>query len=574
MTGASAAPTTDAAPLPSYVFKVAAEPWEIDQIHRLNHRTFVEEIPQHASNPDGVLVDKFHAENTYLICLHGTELVGMIAVRATRPFSLDQKLPDLDDLLPVSRGICEYRLLSVASGHRKGRVFVGLLAEVARYCIGQGYDLAIISGTTRQAKLYRHLGFEPFGPLVGTGDVLFQPMYLTLDTAEQLSIRLLSEPWGPFGQGGAPSSLSNGVGAHPETVASEPPVNLLPGPVSLSATVRAAFAEEPLSHRSEQFASLFAETKARLRQMTGSSRVEIMMGSGTLANDVVGAQLSLLPGRGVVLANGEFGERLMDHASRLDLRFDAIQISWGDVFSLDDVADTLARSPDIGWLWAVHCETSTGVLNDVGAIRRLTATKGVRLCLDCISSIGASPVDLTGVYLASGVSGKGLAAFPGLSFVFSDHEVGLASSRIPRYLDLGAYAASDGVPYTISSNLVSALHAALGESATSERFVEIAALSARLRSGLTQAGFGLVSPSDHTAPAVLTIALPPQLESNAIGAALRDAGYLVSYQSRYLIDRNWIQICLMGADPCPERIAPIVDLLSRVVSAAVGTAGR
>jgi hypothetical protein len=38
----------------------------------------------------------------------------------------------------------------------------------------------LISGTTRQAKLYRHLGFTPFGPLVGKGDILFQPMYMTL----------------------------------------------------------------------------------------------------------------------------------------------------------------------------------------------------------------------------------------------------------------------------------------------------------------------------------------------------------------------------------------------------------
>ena len=35
------------------VFKVASADWEFEQIHRLNYRTFVEEIPQHASNPAG-----------------------------------------------------------------------------------------------------------------------------------------------------------------------------------------------------------------------------------------------------------------------------------------------------------------------------------------------------------------------------------------------------------------------------------------------------------------------------------------------------------------------------------------
>jgi hypothetical protein len=31
-------------------YKIASEPWEFEQIHRLNYRTFVEEIPLHVSN--------------------------------------------------------------------------------------------------------------------------------------------------------------------------------------------------------------------------------------------------------------------------------------------------------------------------------------------------------------------------------------------------------------------------------------------------------------------------------------------------------------------------------------------
>ncbi len=558
--GASAAPNA------ALVFKVATEPWELDQIHRLNYQTFVEEIPQHAPNPDGRLVDKFHAENTYLICLQDRQLVGMIAVRGERPFSLDQKLPNLDGLLPPAARICEYRLLSVARGYRKGRVFVGLLAEIARYCLGEGYDLAIISGTTRQAKLYEHIGFVPFGPLVGAVGAQFQPMYLTLATAEQHSIRLLSEPWGPFGRNDAPvGPVAIRNSANGQRSPSEP-VNLLPGPVGISRPVRDAFVGEPMSHRAEHFAALFAATKDRLRRLTRAERVEILMGSGTLANDTVCAQLSLLPGRGVVLVNGEFGERLVDHATRFGLEFDAVTVPWGAVFDLDAVAERLDGMPDVAWLWAVHCETSTGVLNDLTGLKRLTSARHVRLVMDCISSIGTLPVDLAGVYLASGVSGKGLASFPGLSLVFADHPVAPAPGRLPRYLDLGAYATSDGIPYTISSNLVAALHAALAEADGPERFAEIAELAAAFRSGLQAAGYTVVAPPDHAAPAVITVALPQNLDSNTVGSDLRNAGYLLSYQSRYLLDRNWIQICLMGGDLGRERILPLLDLLPRIAT--------
>src|SRR5438034_5436080 len=76
-------------------FKIATEVWEFEAIHRLNYKTFVEEIPQHTNNPDQRLVDKFHAENTYAICLSGNQLVGMVAGRGQRPFSLDHKVPNL-----------------------------------------------------------------------------------------------------------------------------------------------------------------------------------------------------------------------------------------------------------------------------------------------------------------------------------------------------------------------------------------------------------------------------------------------------------------------------------------------
>src|ERR1035437_983015 len=56
-----------------------------------------------------------------------------------------------------------------------------ILALLWQHGVEKSYDLAIISGTTRQLKLYQHLGFVPFGPLVGTAAAPYQPMYLTLE---------------------------------------------------------------------------------------------------------------------------------------------------------------------------------------------------------------------------------------------------------------------------------------------------------------------------------------------------------------------------------------------------------
>lgn len=167
-----------------FVFRIASSQSEFDQIHQLNYLTFVEEIPQHAENPDRKLVDRFHDNNTYFICLNSEdEVVGMVSVREERPFSLDQKISNLDDLLPRSGAICEIRLLSVKKGYRNSKVFYGLLRAVSEYCVLKGFDMAIMSGTDRQLKLYRHLGFKIFADPVGKPEALYYPMYLTIENA-------------------------------------------------------------------------------------------------------------------------------------------------------------------------------------------------------------------------------------------------------------------------------------------------------------------------------------------------------------------------------------------------------
>jgi aspartate aminotransferase-like enzyme len=521
-------------------FKIASEESELEQIFRLNYRTFVEEIPQHPPNPEKRLVDRFHHENAYLIALDADQLIGMMAVRDQRPFSLDEKLGNIDRYLPPGRKICEIRLLSVLPNHRNGMVFQGLLKLLLEYGKSQRYNLAVISGTVRQQKLYKHLGFVPFGPLVGSKEAEYQPMYLTLEEFEEVATPLLN----------VASAADRALN----------PISFLPGPVSLRPEIRAALDKLPFSHRCDKFKEEVALTKTLLCQLVRAQRVEILLGSGTLANDVIAAQLSLLAAPGIILNNGEFGSRLVDHARRFGLSFHALEIEWGGVFDREQVRQTLDRLRDAKWLWAVACETSTGILNDVDWLKELCAGRGVKLCLDCISVIGTAPVDLQGVSLASCVSGKGLGAFPGLSMVFYHDAVAPRPDKLPRYLDLGYYAAQNGVPFTHSSNLLSALQAALKRYDSQQPFAEIVELSVWLRPKLRELGFDILAPDAHASPAVITLTLPKSISSQKTGDQLQAAGFLLSYQSEYLRDRNWIQICLMGDCSRQSLVALLTEL--------------
>jgi aspartate aminotransferase-like enzyme len=530
-------------------FKIASEPWEFEQIHRLNYKTFVEEIPQHSANERGVLVDRFHDENIYAICLSGRELVGMMALRCKRPFSLDQKIPNLDGLLPGGwKKICEIRLLATEKVHRGGRVFFGLMGAAARYLAGNGYDMAIISGTTRQLRLYRHMGFVPFGPMVGSVGAMFQPMYLTRESFDA-----------------ATRAFELALEKEERRDAEMEAVSFLPGPVDVTREVMEAFATAPVSHRTEKFLADFRATQEAMCALVGARNVQILTGSGTLANDVIAAQLYLQDSRGLILSNGEFGDRLIDHGTRTRLDFSALRIGWGRVFDLAEVEAALKADPSVTWLWAVHCETSTGVLNDLSGLKSLCARRGIKLCLDCISSIGTAPVDLSGVFLASGISGKGLRGYPGLSLVFHDRPIEPSPDRLPRYLDLGFYAEKGGVPFTVCSNLLYALKRAVEQMHCDERFVALSEHSARVRSGLREMGLEAVASPSCASPAVVTIALPREILAIRIGDELAEAGLLISYRSDYLLERNWVQICLMGAY-APGTIERLLAALQKAVA--------
>src|SRR5207244_4509886 len=96
-----------------YVFKRADNQREFEQIHRLNYRTFVGEIPQHADNGAGYLVDKFHTKNAYLIVLKGDRVVGMLSIHDQPPFSIAERLSDPSILTRDGTRPLEIRLLAV-----------------------------------------------------------------------------------------------------------------------------------------------------------------------------------------------------------------------------------------------------------------------------------------------------------------------------------------------------------------------------------------------------------------------------------------------------------------------------
>ena len=522
-----------------YLFKRAETAEEIEQVHRLNYRTFVQEIQQHDDNGQGKLVDKFHDRNIYFLALVDDRVVGMISVHDRPPFSIEARLADRSVIRKPGMRPLEVRLLAIENHERHSMVIGGLTYCMNFFAREKGYTHYLISGVTEQLALYRHIGFEALGPAKGPPGAMFIPMIATLDRVDQQMKRTISL-WEKRVAREAATSVE--------------PVSMLPGPVPLAPEVRAAFAEAPIYHRGAEFVDRFEGVRDALCRLTKAKSVAMTVGSGTLANESIASALVAGPNsrNGLVLVNGEFGRRILKQVNRFGLDPRVLEWPWGQGWDLDQAAELLDHMQPGGWVWGVHQESSTGVMNDLHGLIKLARARGIRVCADCVSSLGAVPLDLSGIYLASGATGKALSSYAGLSLVFADPQelLHLDTDQMPSYFDIPASLASAGPRFTVPSPLLLALETALkvydADDKIQARYDHYADLGRFVRDRLREIGLPPLADENVASPVITSFYPPDQESSNDFVNRCQGWGFLIGGQSGYLAEQRVVQIANMG----------------------------
>lgn len=323
-------------------------------------------------------------------------------------------------------------------------------------------------------------------------------------------------------------------------------INFMPGPVNLHPEVKKIYHDTFLSHRSEKFYTDVKDFQKKLCDFVKAQNVAFFVGSGSLGNEVTAQYLKQLGGKGLILVNGEFGKRLKEQAAHIELAFETLEYQLGEAFDYDK-ADEVLGNGSFTWLWFVNCETSSGVLNDLNRLKVIAAKHNVKLAVDCISSIGNTEVDLSGVFLASGTSGKGLASYPGISLVFFDDAVPLMETRsVPKYMNIKYHQETNLVPYTISTNLFYALSHAFNGIVNPQHRQNIRLISDYIYEQLALLGFSFLGNYNEMMPGIISIVCPAGKNSYELGLALEKNNFYVNYGGAYLKKGNYFQICIMG----------------------------
>lgn len=162
--------------------KLADSADEFEQIHRVNHRIYAEELGQDRVDAGHRLVDRFHDHNVYVIAKLEDEVIGVMALTLPEHrFSIEDAPVDRAVIATYRDHAVEVRRLAVLPERRGSGVFLQMLDFVTAYCIGRGLRHAFISAIDSRAAMYERLGFRRFGEPFMKGSCRYHPMILGLE---------------------------------------------------------------------------------------------------------------------------------------------------------------------------------------------------------------------------------------------------------------------------------------------------------------------------------------------------------------------------------------------------------
>ena len=200
------------------------------------------------------------------------------------------------------------------------------------------------------------------------------------------------------------------------------PYLLTPGPLTTAYSVKEAMLRDWGSWDAD-FRAMTKSLRDQIVALAGDRKGDFtcvpMQGSGSFCVEAMLGTFVPKGGKVLVLANGAYGLRAAETMRYLGRAHTLIDK--GDYMPPrgDEVAAALDADPAISHVIAIHCETSSGILNPVAEISEAVYSRGRKLLIDSMSAFGALPLDVTDIRYEAMVSSanKCIEGVPGFGFV-------------------------------------------------------------------------------------------------------------------------------------------------------------
>jgi 2-aminoethylphosphonate-pyruvate transaminase len=318
---------------------------------------------------------------------------------------------------------------------------------------------------------------------------------------------------------------------------------LTPGPLTTSASVKQAMLHD-WGSRDAAFIAINKRVRERLVSLangTGGHVCVPLQGSGTFAVEAMIGTFVPRGGKLLILINGAYGKRaarICDYNGRA-----YATLEWAEDRPVEpaDVATHLKDDPAITHVFAVQCETTSGVLNPIEEIGAVVQKAGRALLIDSMSAFGALPVDARRIAFdaLAASSNKCLEGVPGIGFVIARKEALESCGGNAHSLSLDLHDQWAAMEKTAQWRFTPPIHVIVAfDQALREHEAEggVAGRGARYRrnceilvDGMRALGFQTLLPDAIQAPIIVTFHMPadPKFKFDVFYDKLRERGYVI-----------------------------------------------
>lgn len=303
----------------------------------------------------------------------------------------------------------------------------------------------------------------------------------------------------------------------------------------------------------------------------------ILGGEGILGLEAACASLTEPGDRVLVIDNGIFGEGFKDFVSMYGGEPVLYTTDYHKPVDVAELAAFLEKDHDFKYATVVHCDTPSGVLNDVETISRMLAEHGIMSVVDSVAGMFGEPLDLSNasIDILCGGSQKALSAPPGLTMLWVSKKayasmearktpIAAFYANILMYKD---YYENKLFPYTMPISDINGLRQALDnyfEEAASI-YERHAAIASACRTAISEAGLELYL-EDGFSNTVTVVNIPDGITDEELrGELMRDHNIIISGSYGCLAGKV-VRIGHMGENAYEDKVAEVLTALAKVLT--------
>ena len=303
---------------------------------------------------------------------------------------------------------------------------------------------------------------------------------------------------------------------------------LTPGPLTTSLSTKEAMLHD-WGSRDSKFIDLNHSIRESLVNLIDGQNLYQcvpMQGSGTFAVESMISSLTSKNSKILILINGAYGERMKKMCSYLNRECINYAVAEHETHNINEIEKIIDSHNDLTHVFAVYCETTSGILNPIEDIANLVAKKNLSFFIDAMSAFGALPISSKKFKFdaVAASSNKCLEGVPGVGFILVKNDIIKNSKGNCHSLSLDLYDQWQAMEknkqwrFTPPTHVLAAFHQALKEhkkeGGIEGRFNRYSNNCRIICEGMKELGFKQLLPNELQAPIIITFMQPKNSNFN------------------------------------------------------------